>query len=116
VKQDDLDRAMSESREIRPSEGFTDSVMARVRLEAKAPPPLVFPWKRVAPGMATCIVLTIAAAVFAFSSGPSQSPAPQWLHQAITVTQSAALQWTGATLLASLLSYRLSMRLAGYRN
>jgi len=116
VKQDDLDRVLSESREVRPSEGFTDSVMARVRVEAKAPPPLAFPWKRVAPGLVTCVVLTIVAVGIVFSSGPSQWTTPQWLDQTIDATQSVAVQWTVVALLASLVSFRWSMRLAGYRN
>jgi hypothetical protein len=38
--------------ELAPSSGFMARVMERVREEAAAPPPIPFPWKRAAPGIA----------------------------------------------------------------
>lgn len=116
MKKDDLDRALSESREIRVTDGFTLSVMESVRKEAEAPPPLVFPWKRAAPGVAACAVIILVVVWSALTSGPSEWVRPEWLDQALVAVRSVALQATVASLLMSLVSFRWSMRLVGYRN
>jgi hypothetical protein len=58
-----LDRVLREQEEVEPSPEFVGSVMARVHREAAAPPPLSFPWRRVAvaglAGLATAIVLVL---------------------------------------------------------
>ena len=115
MKQDDLDRALSTSREIRPSEGFTDVVMTRARSEAEAPAPLEFPWKRAAPGMAACALLLIVGIVIAVVSDPVYLGPPEWFDPLLVAAKSVAVQWTAFALLVSLVSYRGSMRLAGYR-
>ena len=115
MKKEDLDRALSESTEIRVSDGFAESVMERVRLEAKAPPPLVFPWKRFSAGMGTCAVLTIVAVVLAIDAGVSGGSSSEWFEEAMTGPYALAWQWTLGSLLASLAMYRGTMRLAGYR-
>ncbi len=61
---DDLDRLLSHEPEIVPSSGFTASVMKAVRVQAQAPPPIPFPWKRALPGIAAA-VLSLAWIVFA---------------------------------------------------
>ena len=116
MNQDDLDRALSESREIRVSDDFATSVMARVRTEAKAPPPLVFPLKRLSAGLGTCVVLLVVAVWITLTAGPSEWVHPGWIDPIIATAQSVAVQWTVVALLASLMSFRWSMRLAGCRN
>lgn len=116
MKQDDLDRALSGSREIRVSERFAAAVMVEVRREALAPPRLAFPWKRCVAGLATCVALTFASVVIALTAEPSQWSTPAWLDGVKVAAQSAALQWTAVALLVSLASSRWSMRLAGYRS
>ena len=72
MKPDDLDRVLLRDVEIVPSSGFARSVMAAVRNEAAAPPPIPFPWKRALPGLVACVV----AMVWAFMEG-LQSPVPE---------------------------------------
>jgi hypothetical protein len=49
---DELDRVLSREPEIVPSPGFSSSVMAAVRTEAAALPPIPFPWRVAMPGLA----------------------------------------------------------------
>jgi hypothetical protein len=70
-----LDSALlSESDALLPSSGFTDSVMAAVREEAMAPPPIPFPWKRALPGMAA-VVLAVCGFLAGLISALSHSQA-----------------------------------------
>ena len=116
MKPDDLDRVLSESREIRPSESFTGSVMTAVRREAEAPPPLAFPWKRALPGLAACATLTAVGVVMVLIAGPSEPAAAEWIGAGLAALRSAEVQWIAGSLLLSLLSFRGSMRLVGYRS
>jgi hypothetical protein len=62
--------------------------MAAVRREAKAPPPLPFPWTRAAPGIAA-VVLTLVLGVSALVSTPSTDTAarpPQAVARAVEIT------------------------------
>ncbi len=123
-EEDEMDRILSREDEILPSSGFAVSVMDAVRREAAAPPPIPFPWKRALPGLvagglALAVVLvagivamvqlgrTSAGAQFSTSlSLPTVMPAI--FHGGI---ESAAI-WTAMALLATLVSVKLSMRLA----
>ena len=72
---EEIDRALaSDTVRVRASPRFAAAVMARVRREAKAPPPLAFPWTRAAPGIAV-IVLTLVLAVSSLLSAPSAETA-----------------------------------------
>jgi len=121
--EDEVDRILSREDEILPSSGFAVSVMDAVRREAAAPPPIPFPWKRALPGLvagglALAVVLvtgivaivqvgrTSTAAQFSLPSGM-----PPIFHGGI---ESAAI-WTAMALLATLVSVKLSMRLASGR-
>jgi hypothetical protein len=53
---DPIDRILSTDEQLVPSSGFASAVMERVRVEAAAPPPIPFPWRRALPG----ILLVIA--------------------------------------------------------
>ena len=64
---DELERILSEEREIQPSPMFAAKVMAAVQREAAAPPPIAFPWRRALPGFAG------AAAVLGYAI--AQTPA-----------------------------------------
>jgi hypothetical protein len=55
---------------VRASPRFASTVMAAVRREANAPPPLPFPWTRAAPGIAA-IVLSLAFTAASLLSTPS---------------------------------------------
>ena len=120
--EDEIDRILSGEGEILPSSGFAVSVMDAVRREAAAPPPIPFPWKRALPGLviaglALPVVLVAAvvelgrAATTAQLSGSLPSGMPPIFHGGI---ESAAI-WTGMALVATLVSVKLSMRLASGR-
>lgn len=123
--EDEMDRILSREDEILPSSGFAVSVMDAVRREAAAPPPIPFPWKRALPGLViaglTLAVVLVAGIVAMVQLGrtstaaqfslPSGMPPIFSLHPGV---ESAAI-WTGVTLLATLVSVKLSMRLASGR-
>jgi hypothetical protein len=54
---DELDRILASDEAIQPSSGFAREVMDAVRSEADEPPPLPFPWLRLAAGLAVCAAL-----------------------------------------------------------
>jgi len=125
MKDDELDRVVSEQDEIQPSSGFAASVMEAVRREAAAPPPIPFPWKRALPGLvvgAFALALVLVAGVVAIAHSVHAPTNAQfsisWTHLLPSVFQpnlEAAAIWTVLVLLVSLLSVKLSMRLAAGR-
>jgi hypothetical protein len=116
VKSDDLDRVLSESREIRPSGSFASTVMVAVRREAGAPAPLAFPWTRTAVGLASCAVLTTAGVVAVLAGAPVRWVTPEWVGRALVAASSTEMLWLAASLVTSLVSFRWSMRLVGHRS
>ncbi len=76
MSDDELDRILSGEQGIVPSANFARNVMAKVRQEAAAPPPIPFPWKRALPGLVLCVLSVVAmcAAVLV-------RPASQPLHE-----------------------------------
>ena len=98
---DELDRALAED-SIEPSSGFAASVMDAVRLAAAEPPPLPFPWGRLALGIAACALLAsagtdlLAEANLAWGAAadtlsPLAAAAPQVGYAALGVALSLAL-------------------------
>ena len=114
---DDLDRILSET-EILPSSGFAASVMAAVRREAEAPPPIPFPWKRFVPGF------VVAGGVLGWGAVETVRFAGLALvelrHTQAQVTVNAALArpleqaaWVVAALAVPLITWMISRRFAG---
>jgi hypothetical protein len=63
---DEIDRILSSEKPIEPSSHFTRRVLDEVRREARTPPPIPFPWRRIA----------VAAGLLAFAStGAVATPA-----------------------------------------
>ncbi len=118
MKPDDLDRVLSQKEEILPSSGFAAAVMDAVRLEASAPPPIPFPWKRAVPGIAAACLAVVLVFVEAIRhQGPQQLP-PAWLpvlELVIRVVTSPAVGWLTLTQLLAFASVTLSMRLSSGR-
>ncbi len=123
--EDEMDRILSREDEILPSSGFAVSVMDAVRREAAAPPPIPFPWKRALPGLvvgglALAVVLVagiVAIVQFGRTSTTAQFSLPSGIPPIFSLhggIESAAI-WTGMALLATLVSVKLSMRLASGR-
>jgi len=112
-----LDHILAGEDSLAPSSGFLDAVMERVREEAVAPKPIPFPWRRIAPGIA------LAAGVFGW--GAYEFAPAMWLalRQLATGAHPAALAssvhalapagWTVLALVAALLAWLLSRRIAG---
>jgi hypothetical protein len=98
---DELERALAED-SIEPSSGFAAGVMDAVRLAASEPPPLPFPWSRLALGVASCALLASAGtnllaeanwagAAAAATLSPLATVAPQVGYAALGVALSLAL-------------------------
>ncbi len=122
MKPDDLDRILSADDDIVPASGLVASVMDLVRREASAPPPIPFPWVRLACG----VVAVVGLAAWLAWSGvteplwkPVMSLSPEaWaslLRQAADVAVKTGTAWVAAALLVALLSTQLATRLASPR-
>ena len=121
----EIDPVLSGQDELLPSAGFAASVMDAVRREAAAPPPIPFPWKRALAGLALAVValgLLAALGVFTITQHTGGSIAPQtagnlpWnLAQGLPEKIKTAALWTALALLATLVTVKLSMRLAAGR-
>ncbi len=111
----ELDRVLvSKDDDILPSSGFVASVMEAVRVEAIAPPPISFPWKRALPGLAASCVgivwLIIAVATAHLGSEGAEvhiAVLPSVLSRTLDAAACGIL-----ALLASVVSLTLAMRLA----
>ena len=115
MRQDDLDRILSEKQEIVPSAGFLDGVMAAVEREACAPPPIPFPWKRAIPGIAaavTALAMLAISARAAFARGAANAPSSDALTSAVAsfvyLAQSMHAGWLVLALVLSLVSVKLA--------
>lgn len=110
-----IDRILAGEDTLIPSSGFAAAVMERVREEATAPAPIPFPWKRTIPA-ATVIIGLLAwlvkesagVVVDALRSIPTAKPAV--LDSNLHALASAG--WIALALVASLVSWLLSRRLA----
>jgi len=119
MNRDELDRILSAEQEILPSSGFTASVMAAVREEASAPPPIPFPWKRVLPGLviaAVVLVVLLAQAIAQLKEGASVAQSPwaslQTYLPILSVAQHFGAQWILFALMVTLGSLWFPLRLA----
>jgi hypothetical protein len=63
---DEIDRILRSEALVEPAPEFTRSVMTAVQREASTPPPIAFPWRRIA---ASAAVMTVA------STGLAAAPA-----------------------------------------
>jgi len=117
MKPDDLDRVLLREVEITPSSGFVRSVMAAVRSEAAAPPPIPFPWKRALPGLAVCVFAIVWAFQESASSTSVFPPAQmQWADGILRVlsdAQAAGAGWALVGLLLTVAGLKLTWELKG---
>jgi hypothetical protein len=126
MRDHELDRILSVEDELVPSSGFLPGVMDRVRMEASAPAPIPFPWKRALPGLLLSILTLVAMCVTVFlrpvaqrvqeASGPSifirlTTDLGGWLSAANV----GGLYWIILALVLTLVSVKLSLRLIGSR-
>jgi hypothetical protein len=119
MRQDDLDRILSEEEEIIPSSGFTASVMDAVRREAAAPPPIPFPWKRALPGLAAgafALISLFFATADEFVRGNANQeirlPVPPALASLVEAAKATGAGWIALSLILTLASVMISVRVA----
>lgn len=120
MEHDHLDEILSSADNVVPSPGFTTKVMAAVREEAAAPPPIPFPWRRALPGLAVGIgtfVAFLAVALTPLSLGPSPIPpdVSLLLYTIVEAAQVIEAGWIVLALVFVLASMKFSMRLTGAR-
>ena len=127
--EDEINLILSREDEILPSSGFAVSVMDAVRREAAAPPPIPFPWKRALPGLVVggfvlaLVFVTVVAAIVQLIRAPVTAHLSMSLPSLLTPILGLGLQrnlaiaanWTVLALLVTLVSVKLSMRLASRR-
>ncbi|HEY6271637.1 MAG TPA: hypothetical protein VIX19_06530 [Terriglobales bacterium] len=117
MKDDDLNRILSEEEELLPSSGFATCVMDAVRREASIPPPIPFPWKRALPGLAIAglavVAVLIGLAKLVRGAASTQFPPaqPTVLVPILHAMINARVGWITLVLLVTLASVLLSMRL-----
>jgi hypothetical protein len=112
---DAIDRILVAEEELIPSSGFLAATMERVREEAARPKPIPFPWMRALPG------IVLAAAVLGwggFELARTGVTAARGFSftQAELAAAGRALEpagWVALALVASLLSWLYSRRMAG---
>jgi len=121
-RMDDLDSVLLREAEIIPSSGFAKSVMAAVRSEAAAPPPIPFPWKRALPGLAALAVAIVWSLIEVFRSPVRESasgvPLTHWLDGVVPLIDKAQMFGAGWVLFGLLLTFaglKLTWHLAGGR-
>jgi hypothetical protein len=109
---DDIERILADDEEIAPSSGFLISVMKAVELEAAAPVPLRFPWKRAWPGL----LATIAALAVALWNGIGSLRDPATLavlddrlRQLMVFAADLGLQWVILALAVPIISVLLPL-------
>jgi hypothetical protein len=114
MKLDDIDRVLREDETIVPSGDFSARVMRAVRREAEALEAIEFPWSRLLPGLASCLLVLVAGSIVA--RPPEIGPAEVAVALA-AATEKIPIELIAtavAPLFGSWLLVRLSLRLAGY--
>ena len=118
MKQDELDRILSEETEMVPSSGFVSGVMDAVRREASVPPSIPFPWVRALPGLAAFVLAVAAMITVLVKNAGRAAPAPPseagllaTLAPAVEAANTYGIGWILLALLVTLASVMVSMRL-----
>ena len=130
MREHELDHILSAEQSVAPSANFVRSVMDKVRMEAAAPPPIPFPWRRALPGVVLCALSLAAICVAAFLRNgpqtPREAPGPSiwtaaWtglssnLAGLLRAANAGGLGWILLAFLLTYVSVKLSLRLAGRR-
>ncbi len=122
MKHEDLDRILSQEREITPSPGFVTSVMDAARQEAATPPPIPFPWRRAMPGVVAAVLalgFVLVAGMTSLARSPAAETPPVILPSALALTfelaRAMGAGWIALALILSFASMKLSALLAAAR-
>jgi hypothetical protein len=116
MQDQELDRILSRDADLVPSSGFASGVMDAVHVEASAPAPIPFPWRRALPGFAAwalALVYLIAAVLRQpgeSAAGPSTAGNVfSSLTSALRSVQAVGAGWILAALLLSYLCVKLTL-------
>jgi len=130
MRDPELDRILSTEQDIVPSANFARNVMDKVRMEASAPPPIPFPWKRALPGIILCVLAVVAVFVTAVlrprpqrvlpAAGPSMftglwADLLSGVGELLRAANAGGFGWILLALLLTFVSVKLSLRLTGRR-
>ena len=108
MRSDRIDEILRSDPGVDPSLGFTERVMAAVRLEAAQSDALGFPWKRLTWGLVACALVTVVALLLVRPSASVPSvPDPAML----TALRSSV--WLASSLLGTWVIVWWSLRAAG---
>lgn len=121
MRDDDIDRILSDEPEIIPSSSFVAAVMGVVRTEASAPP-IPFPWKRALPGLFAAGF--VAASVLIVGVMLLQGEAIPLLSARLLIVisrffelwRAVGASWITLALVISGASVRISARLSGSKD
>ena len=118
MRDDELDRILSQENEIAPSSGLTASIMDAIRQEAQAPAPIPFPWKRALPGLAALAVVLAASLVYGIGwlSRPPVEPLGMGVFRSwLEAAAHTGASWAVVGALLSLFCVAVSLRLVRAR-
>ena len=111
-----IDRILAAEEELIPSSGFLAATMERVREEASLPKPIPFPWLRALPG------IVLAVSVFGWGgfemvrAGLRSAREASFVQPHLIAVNAHVLEpvgWVAVALVAPMLSWILSRRIAG---
>ena len=115
MKHDDIDRILGQEPTLTPSSGFSASVMDAVRRQVEGPEPLSFPWRRVVPGLAVCLLAIVAIVIAGFSgSTPVGGSRPLITAPLENILLAQSTLWLCGALLGSWMAVRLSLMFSGF--
>lgn len=107
---DDLDRILRGEQEIVPSSGFAESVMDALGRRASVPPPIPFPWRRIAPAIAIGAIALASVLVAVRRQFPEASPTLPEFLAAVRAADAFGIEWVALALLVSFLATTLLRR------
>jgi hypothetical protein len=122
MRDNEIDRILSQENQIAPSSGFVHSVMGSVRREAAAPPPIPFPWTRALPGIAAYGTALVWLIVQILRTPARDATSSQFTSLLMTlpafcvrIFQVSAVDWLLIAILLTLIPVAFAFRLAAGR-
>jgi hypothetical protein len=102
--------------QLRPSSGFTLSVMDAIHAEAVVPPPIPFPWKRFLPGAIAVPCALVAFVVWAARGSSAAGVGNFTLAIPSLTSVNSTISWIALALVLTLVAVLSSFRLANGRS
>lgn len=102
--------------QLRPSSGFTLSVMDAIREEAVVPPPIPFPWKRFLPGAIAVPCALVAFVIWAARHYSTAAVGNFTLALHSLVSVDSTISWIAMSFVLTLIAVLSSFRMANGRS